>query len=83
MSGPSIKTSDGRVWLGTNGGGWIGLGGGGLTEFDGGAFRSYTPSDGLTDDMIIDLTEDRDGNLWVGTATQRGNENRDTRIHGL
>ncbi len=64
------QTSDGRVWLGTNGGGWIGLGGGGLTEFDGGAFRSYTPSDGLTDDMIIDLTEDRDGNLWVGTATQ-------------
>ncbi len=62
--------SDGRIWLGTNGGGWIGFGGGGLTEFDGKAFKSYTPSDGLTDDMIIDLTEDRDGNLWVGTASR-------------
>ena len=64
------QTSDGRIWLGTNGGGWIGAGGGGLTEFDGSAFRSYTPSDGLTDDMILDLTEDRDGNLWVGTASR-------------
>ena len=64
------QTSDQRIWLGTNGGGWIGMGGGGLTEFDGSAFRSYTPSDGLTDDMILDLTEDRDGNLWVGTASR-------------
>ena len=64
------QTSDGRIWLGSNGGGWIGFGGGGLTEFDGKTFKSYTPADGLADDMIVDLAEGRDGNLWVGTGSR-------------
>ncbi|HEX8776424.1 MAG TPA: two-component regulator propeller domain-containing protein [Pyrinomonadaceae bacterium] len=52
------QSSDGRVWLGTVGGG--------LTVFDGSGFRSYTAAQGLSN-RIVALAEDHDGNMWVGT----------------
>lgn len=52
------QSSDGKIWLGTVGGG--------LTVFDGLRFRSYAAAQGLSN-RIVALAEDHDGNMWVGT----------------
>jgi len=49
----------GRLWIGTQGGG--------LTCLKDGKFRTYTTSDGLSNDSVLALYEDREGNLWIGT----------------
>jgi ligand-binding sensor domain-containing protein/signal transduction histidine kinase len=54
-----LASRDGRLWIGTDGGG--------LIEMHNGAFRDYTAADGLTDVFIRALFEDRSGNLWVAT----------------
>lgn len=56
---------DGRVWLCMVGG---------LVAFhsdasDESKFRVYTTAHGLTTDEIYNLTEDSEGNLWVGTRS--------------
>jgi ligand-binding sensor domain-containing protein/signal transduction histidine kinase len=53
------RSSDQRVWIST---------GGGLTEFDGQRFQNYTTKQGLSDDSVTIMTEDRQGDLWIGTA---------------
>ncbi|MEN8143784.1 MAG: two-component regulator propeller domain-containing protein [Gemmatimonadota bacterium] len=53
------ETSDGALWMGTNGGG--------LFRFYDGTFESVTPRDGLPSDLIRSLYQDEDGWLWVGT----------------
>jgi PAS domain S-box-containing protein len=53
------RTSDGKLWVGT--------GGAGLSVFDGRNFRTYTTAQGLSDNLIFTVGEDRAGNLWVGT----------------
>jgi ligand-binding sensor domain-containing protein/signal transduction histidine kinase len=50
--------SDGRVWVGTRGGG--------VSVFEAGRFRTYGAAHGLND-RVNSLAEDRDGNVWVGT----------------
>ncbi|HMV81643.1 MAG TPA: two-component regulator propeller domain-containing protein [Blastocatellia bacterium] len=52
------QRSDGHIWLGTVAGG--------LFEFDGERFRNYSTKQGLSR-LITTLTEDRAGNLWVGS----------------
>jgi ligand-binding sensor domain-containing protein/signal transduction histidine kinase len=52
------QSADGRMWIGTQGGG--------LNVFDGERFRNYRAAQGLSN-KIEALAEDRDGNLWVGT----------------
>ena len=55
-----LKTSDGRLWIGT----WNGLC---VREADG-KWRRYGPEDGLSHKMVVCLVEDpRTGDLWVGT----------------
>jgi ligand-binding sensor domain-containing protein/signal transduction histidine kinase len=54
------RASDGRLWIGTRGGG--------ISVFDGGRFRTYATAQGLTG-RINALAADRDGNIWVGTQT--------------
>lgn len=46
---------------------WIGSYGAGLHWFDGKRFRSFTRADGLSDDRVIDILPDRQGNMWVAT----------------
>ena len=58
-----LQTRDGRVWI---------TAGAGLTEVGGGRFRAYGSRNGLLQDELGALAEDRDGNLWVGS-----------RAHGL
>jgi ligand-binding sensor domain-containing protein/signal transduction histidine kinase len=54
-----LTDSHGTVWVGTSGGG--------LVRFRDGATASLQKADGLTDDFVTALAEDREGNLWVGT----------------
>ena len=57
-----IETSDGQLWLATNFGlcRWQGDGGGPVC-------KTYTVKNDLCDDNLA-LAEDKDGNLWTGSA---------------
>ena len=46
---------------------WVGSYGAGLHWFDGKHFRSVTRADGLSDDRVIDILPDQQGNIWVAT----------------
>jgi signal transduction histidine kinase len=46
---------------------WFGSFGGGLLRFNGKYFTLYSRSDGLSNDIITSLRQDRHGNLWIGT----------------
>src|SRR5207247_8380493 len=39
----------------------------GLSRYDGNRFVSYGTDDGLPDRMVLSLSEDRAGGMWVGT----------------
>ena len=54
-----LRDSSGSVWMGTYDGG--------LSRLKDGRFTAYTHKDGLTDDIIYALFQDREGSLWVGT----------------
>ena len=45
---------------------WIGIEGGGLVRYRDGHFREFTAADGLSDNVVRAIFEDRDGLLWVG-----------------
>jgi ligand-binding sensor domain-containing protein/signal transduction histidine kinase len=53
-----IEDGDGNVWLGSPSG---------LTRFRDGRWVTFTTADGLPDDDVTALYEDREGSLWVGT----------------
>lgn len=48
---------------------WIGTGGGGINKFDKlkGMFVAYTQKEGLPNDMILGILEDKAGCLWLST----------------
>jgi PAS domain S-box-containing protein len=46
---------------------WIGTNGGGLVCLENGTFTAYTTDDGLADDHVWSIYQDREKNLWVGT----------------
>ncbi len=50
---------DGSVWAATDGGG--------LLHYKDGRFRSFGPSDGLTNEFVTSVLEDRRGDVWAGT----------------
>ena len=52
--------ASGALWIGTS------LG---LIEYHGGRQTLYRTTQGLSDDHILSLLEDRETNLWVGTAS--------------
>jgi ligand-binding sensor domain-containing protein len=56
----ALRDHDGNVWLGTFGQG--------LVRIRHGQAERFTRRDGLSSDMINTLSEDREGDLWVGTA---------------
>jgi signal transduction histidine kinase/ligand-binding sensor domain-containing protein len=58
--GGMLQTRDGRIWIAI---------GGALNVFDGRRFCGYTSRNGLLQDELAGLAEDRDGNLWVGTRS--------------
>ena len=46
---------------------WIGVEGGGLVRYRDDHFREFTALDGLSNNVVRAIFEDRDGLLWVGT----------------
>ena len=50
---------DGSLWAGTDGSG--------LFRYHNGGFRAYSAAEGLTNDFVRAVYEDRAGVLWVGT----------------
>ncbi|HXO28745.1 MAG TPA: two-component regulator propeller domain-containing protein [Thermoanaerobaculia bacterium] len=58
--GGMLQTRDGKIWIAI---------GGALNVFDGRRFQGYTSRNGLLQDELAGLAEDRDGNLWVGTRS--------------
>ena len=41
--------------------------GGGVSRYDGKSFTNYTTAQGLANNSVISITEDKSGNLWFGT----------------
>lgn len=54
-----LADRQGRLWIGT----W----GGGLVQLEGGRFTRFSSEDGLPGDLIATIFEDRKGRLWIGT----------------
>jgi signal transduction histidine kinase/ligand-binding sensor domain-containing protein len=53
--------------MGPDGALWIGTEGAGLFRFDGSVLSRLSRRDGLSDDRVIDVIVDHDGNVWVAT----------------
>ena len=57
-----------RLLRDRNGGLWIGTADRGLLHVHQGRTDQFSRSDGLSDDYVEDLFEDREGNIWVATG---------------
>jgi signal transduction histidine kinase/ligand-binding sensor domain-containing protein len=55
------EDNTGRLWVGTAGGGLD------LFDPDAGGFQHYTEADGLPDDSVVGILQDRQGFLWLST----------------
>ncbi|MBI4747330.1 MAG: response regulator [Acidobacteria bacterium] len=54
-----LVSSEGTLWVGTNGGG--------LMAYKNGQWKTFTPEHGLASEIISALFEDRQKRLWIGT----------------
>jgi len=63
-TGAMAVTSDGRVWVGTFGGG--------VCCFDGREWRTHTAEEGLLSDSVSALCAAPSGGLWCGHAVEDG-----------
>ncbi|HTJ13335.1 MAG TPA: two-component regulator propeller domain-containing protein [Dinghuibacter sp.] len=55
------EDAHGNFWVGTDGGGLL------LFDRDREKFTRYTDADGLSSNAILQMLEDREGNLWMST----------------
>ena len=54
------QSSQGYIWIGTQGGG--------VSRFDGKEFKNFTKKDGLISNDITTICEDVHHNIWIGTT---------------
>lgn len=54
-----LEDREGRLWIGSSGGG--------LVRFEGGRFTRFSIEQGLPNEQVTSIFEDRQGRLWVGT----------------
>ena len=61
VSGSFIETKSGIIWIATTGGG--------INAFDPSTkkFRAFTTKDGLSNDGVLCIIKDNNGNIWLGT----------------
>lgn len=59
-----IEDHNGTIWLGANGNGLYQLAEENGTQF---TFHNYTRKDGLPNNTIIGIVEDKTGHLWMST----------------
>jgi signal transduction histidine kinase/CheY-like chemotaxis protein/ligand-binding sensor domain-containing protein len=64
-----IRGEVNAVLEGRNGNLWAGTTNSGVFRLAGREVSSYTSLDGLSDNKVLSLYEDREGSLWVGTAS--------------
>jgi len=55
-----LEDSQGHIWFGTIGAG--------IYKYDGATFTNITTKDGLVNDRVVNLYEDRDGIIWICTT---------------
>jgi serine phosphatase RsbU (regulator of sigma subunit) len=55
----TICDSEGNIWFATQGGG--------VSKYDGKSFITYTTEQGLANNTVRSIAEDKSGNLWFGT----------------
>lgn len=67
-----LEDRHGYIWLGTNHG---------AVRYDGHSFRTYTTRDGLADNTILNMREDREGRLWFVSLSKKLCYFQDGRIH--
>ncbi|MBL4625919.1 MAG: SpoIIE family protein phosphatase, partial [Flavobacteriales bacterium] len=46
---------------------WFGTNGGGVSKYDGKSFINFTVKQGLANNFVLSIAEDKNGNLWFGT----------------
>ena len=73
-----IQDQEGNLWFGTgrsdgrpgvsryDGTGWFGIGGG-VSRYDGTEFVNFTTEDGLANNVVWSVLQDREGSLWFGS----------------
>jgi ligand-binding sensor domain-containing protein/signal transduction histidine kinase len=54
-----LTAKDGALWIGTQGGG--------VLRYFGGRFRCFGAADGLSNEFVGAVYQDRQGNIWAGT----------------
>lgn len=60
---------------------WFGSNGNGLYRYDGKKFKHFTKKDGLCDNQIATIIEDKEGTLWLGTGNGLCKFDRKTFTH--
>jgi ligand-binding sensor domain-containing protein/serine phosphatase RsbU (regulator of sigma subunit) len=55
-----ICDGKGNIWFATQGGG--------VSKYDGKSFLTYTTEQGLANNSVLSIAEDKSGNLWFGTG---------------
>ena len=56
-----FKDSKGRIWVGTQGGGVC------LFNRENESFECFSEIDGMSNNIVLGMLEDRNGNLWIST----------------
>ena len=60
----ALPTNDNSIWFGT----WRILDGiGGISIYKNGGFSSLTTTDGLSQDIVFDISQDNTGRIWMAT----------------
>jgi hypothetical protein len=54
-----------KMWFGTEGG---------VSRYDGKSWRSFSRADGLVENLVRAILEDREGSLWLGTYPYEPNK---------
>jgi ligand-binding sensor domain-containing protein len=63
----TLVDSKGNIWYGSDYTNDNDVTTGGFWKFDGKSFVEFTKQDGLSNTSIYSLTEDKTGNIWIGT----------------
>ena len=59
-----IRDREGNIWF-------TSLTHAGVSRYDGKGFKHFMPKDGLSDDMVRTVFQDKSGNIWFGTNGNR------------
>ena len=63
----AISWGQGSIFIDNKGNIWFATQGGGVSKYDGESFSNYTTAQGLANNSVLSIAEDKTGNLWFGT----------------